>query len=54
MALDCGKLTSKPVTAIYSGSLDPVSNGHLHPITRASNLFYKLVVAVAHNLKKIL
>ena len=42
----------RPVTAIYPGSFDPVTNGHLDLITRASNIFDKLVVAVAHNLEK--
>jgi pantetheine-phosphate adenylyltransferase len=40
------------VTAIYPGSFDPVTNGHLDLITRASNIFDKLIVAVAHNLEK--
>jgi pantetheine-phosphate adenylyltransferase len=43
---------SRPVTAIYPGSFDPVTNGHLDLITRASNIFGKLIVAVAHNLEK--
>src|SRR5271156_1789268 len=42
----------KPVIAIYPGSFDPVTNGHLDLISRASNIFDKLVVAVAHNLEK--
>jgi pantetheine-phosphate adenylyltransferase len=45
-------VASRPVTAIYPGSFDPVTNGHLDLITRASNIFDKLVVAVAHNLEK--
>jgi pantetheine-phosphate adenylyltransferase len=40
------------VTAIYPGSFDPVTNGHLDLITRASNIFDKLIVAVAHNMEK--
>jgi pantetheine-phosphate adenylyltransferase len=43
---------SRPVTAIYPGSFDPVTNGHLDLVTRASNIFGKLIVAVAHNLEK--
>jgi pantetheine-phosphate adenylyltransferase len=43
---------SRPVTAIYPGSFDPVTNGHLDLITRASNIFEKLIVAVAHNMEK--
>ena len=42
----------RPVTAIYPGSFDPVTNGHLDLITRASNIFDKLIVAVAHNFEK--
>ena len=39
MPFDAGNATSKPVTAIYPGSFDPVTNGHLDLITRASNIF---------------
>jgi pantetheine-phosphate adenylyltransferase len=52
MVFDPGNATSRPVTAIYPGSFDPVTNGHLDLITRASNIFGKLIVAVAHNLEK--
>ena len=34
------------ITAIYPGSFDPVTNGHLDIITRASRLFEKLVIGV--------
>jgi len=37
------------ITAIYPGSFDPVTNGHLDLINRASNLFHHLVVAVLIN-----
>ena len=43
---------SRPVTAIYPGSFDPVTNGHLDLIARAAKIFDRLVVAVAHNLEK--
>ncbi len=36
-------------TAIYPGSFDPVTNGHIDLITRASKLFDKVIVAVAHH-----
>ena len=36
-------------TAIYPGSFDPVTNGHLDIITRASKMFDKLVVVVLIN-----
>ncbi|MDB6173468.1 MAG: Phosphopantetheine adenylyltransferase [Chthoniobacteraceae bacterium] len=38
--------------AIYPGSFDPVTNGHLDVITRAVKLFDEVVVAVAHNDQK--
>ena len=37
------------ITAIYPGTLDPVTNGHLDIIDRASKLFTKVIVAVAVN-----
>ena len=32
--------------AIYPGSFDPITNGHLDIITRASKLFQKLIIGV--------
>ena len=40
------------ITAIYPGSFDPVTNGHLDLIERASKLFHHLVVAVLINPEK--
>ncbi|MFQ5672633.1 MAG: pantetheine-phosphate adenylyltransferase [Nitrospinales bacterium] len=39
-------------TAIYPGTFDPVTIGHIDIMTRALKLFDKLIVAVAHNPKK--
>jgi len=40
-------------TAIYPGTFDPITKGHLDIIERASKLFDKLIVTVAENkLKK--
>ncbi|MGZ4954095.1 pantetheine-phosphate adenylyltransferase [Methylobacter sp.] len=36
-------------TAIYPGTFDPITNGHLDLIARASRLYHKVVVAVAVN-----
>lgn len=36
-------------TAIYPGSFDPITNGHLDVIQRARHIFDTIVVAVAHN-----
>jgi pantetheine-phosphate adenylyltransferase len=38
--------------AIYPGSFDPVTNGHLDVIDRASNLFDEVIVAIADNVEK--
>jgi pantetheine-phosphate adenylyltransferase len=38
--------------AIYPGSFDPLTNGHLAIIQRGLNLFERLVVAVANNPQK--
>ncbi len=38
--------------AIYPGSFDPVTNGHLDIIERARKLFDEVIVAVAHNEQK--
>lgn len=38
--------------AVYPGSFDPVTNGHINLIERALEVFDKLVVAVAHNPNK--
>ncbi len=35
--------------AIYPGSFDPVTNGHLDIIERGSKLFDEIVVAVLNN-----
>ena len=39
-------------TAIYPGSFDPVTLGHLDVIERASALFDRLIVVVMHNQTK--
>ena len=35
--------------AVYPGSFDPVTNGHLDVIERASRLYDEVIVAIAHN-----
>ncbi|MEQ1622233.1 MAG: pantetheine-phosphate adenylyltransferase [Methylococcales bacterium] len=40
------------ITAIYPGTFDPVTNGHLDLIARASRLYQKVIVAVAVNRNK--
>jgi pantetheine-phosphate adenylyltransferase len=38
--------------AVYPGSFDPITNGHLDIIRRASNVFERLIVAVLANPRK--
>lgn len=42
----------KPVLAIYPGSFDPVTNGHLDLIERGAKIFDRLVVAILQNTEK--
>ena len=39
-------------TALFPGSFDPVTNGHVDVILRASRLFDRLIVAVSQNESK--
>lgn len=39
-------------TAIYPGSFDPITNGHLDILSRASKVFDKVIVLVADNIQK--
>ena len=37
------------VTAVYPGTFDPVTNGHIDIILRANKLFDQLIIAIASN-----
>ena len=39
-------------TCIYPGTFDPITNGHLDVVERASRLFDKVIIAVADNKSK--
>ena len=39
-------------TAIYAGSFDPFTNGHLHVLKQAVKVFDKVYVAIAVNSSK--
>ncbi|HVT63226.1 MAG TPA: adenylyltransferase/cytidyltransferase family protein, partial [Legionellaceae bacterium] len=41
---------NKPV--IYPGTFDPITNGHIDIITRATRIFPHIIIAVAHNSPK--
>ena len=45
-------MKSKALTAIFPGTFDPITNGHIDLITRASQLFPRLIVAIAQNPNK--
>jgi pantetheine-phosphate adenylyltransferase len=40
------------ITAIYPGTFDPITNGHTDIVLRATNLFDKVIVAVAKSTSK--
>ena len=42
----------KRIKAVYPGSFDPPTNGHLDLIDRGSKIFDELVVAILHNPEK--
>jgi len=39
-------------TAIYPGSFDPITNGHVDIVERAAKLFDKIIIAVGKNMEK--
>lgn len=42
----------KPITAIYAGTFDPITNGHTDLLRRACDLFDHVILAIASNSKK--
>lgn len=45
-------MKSKTLTAVFPGTFDPITNGHIDLITRASKLFPRLIVAIAQSPNK--
>ncbi|GAB3676671.1 pantetheine-phosphate adenylyltransferase [Salinisphaera aquimarina] len=43
---------SKDIRAAYTGTFDPITNGHADVIRRAAGMFNELIVAVASNASK--
>ena len=42
----------QPRIALYPGTFDPITNGHIDLVQRAAKLFDKVIVAIASNSKK--
>ena len=40
------------IKAIYPGSFDPITNGHIDVIKRASRIFDQVIIAVSQNVNK--
>ncbi|SJM91907.1 pantetheine-phosphate adenylyltransferase [Crenothrix polyspora] len=40
------------ITALYPGTFDPITNGHLDLIVRAAKLYPRVIVAIAANIGK--
>ena len=43
------KVPAPKVTAIYPGTFDPITNGHLDLIKRALTMFHKVIIGVGKN-----
>src|SRR3984885_9412407 len=43
---------NRPVVAIYPGTFDPVTNGHLDLISRGAAIFDRLIVGISRHLEK--
>ncbi len=43
---------NKDITAIYPGTFDPITRGHIDIVKRACNIFSRVIVTVAQNPKK--
>ncbi len=44
--------SKQPLRAAYTGTFDPITNGHADVIRRAAQMFPELIVAVANNTSK--
>jgi pantetheine-phosphate adenylyltransferase len=45
-------MTLSPSIAVYPGTFDPITNGHLDILERALKLFDRVIVTVANNMRK--
>jgi len=46
------KYKNMNITAIYPGTFDPITYGHLDIITRATKIFDSIIIAISNNLRK--
>jgi pantetheine-phosphate adenylyltransferase len=51
-AKTCQPKTHYPSTAIYPGTFDPITNGHIDIIKRALRLFDRVIIVIAINAQK--
>ena len=45
-------MTQSTSVAVYPGTFDPITNGHLDILERALRLFHRVIVTVASNQRK--
>lgn len=45
-------MTQSPSIAVYPGTFDPITNGHLDVLTRALGIFPRVIVTIAPNIRK--
>ncbi len=46
------RVPAPPLTAIYPGTFDPITNGHVDILRRGLGLFGRVIVALADNVRK--
>ncbi len=49
---DMEEIPCDPTTAVYPGTFDPITNGHIDIIERALGLFDRVIIAIAVNAQK--
>lgn len=42
-------MTQRPTVAVFPGTFDPITNGHLDVIRRGQGLFSHLIIGIGHN-----
>ena len=52
LELNMKHTSSEPTIAVYPGTFDPITNGHIDIIQRALGLFDRVIIAIAINAQK--